>query len=924
MSEARGFTEGTLSPPMPSRTSVDTSTYLQALQQARLRLSMRQRVGQTHADQLAQQKARLEGSLRAYTQAAWPLIEPYTPYVGGYHIDAITEHLEAVSRGQIKDLLINVPPRHSKSTIVCIMWMTWSWIAKPFLRWLFTSYAASLAWRDQARCGRLLRSRWYQLRWADTFRLLGSGGKLENDQSGYRLCMGVQGSVTGEGADIICLPGEEQVWTEAGMQPIGQIVAQQQRLRVWSYDTETGQTALQPIIGWVTNPGSPIVEVGLSDGARLHCTPDHQLWTCTRGWVRADALCAWDVLPGPPMSNVTDTLRGDVESSGQGTGTLVGVQDLAYLRRGQARQRMALTAWQVRDAGNFRGDISPVPLGPDIINRPTHDAICPRQDVSRLMTTGDLARLGHGQFGARSLFMYREGAVPLGVIEIHPTCAIGEVIQSWIQRIAIEMTPLVPIGTGADEGQQDQLMDGPVFRVALNTQADARIASIGRGFQPLARNGQWPIAPEHGSRATDDTPPIRDQIALTTGNRSPVFVRRHGFAPITYCLNVQDYHTFYAGSRAHEAIIVSNCVDDAHNVKEAHSITRREAVLTWWDQVMSTRRNHPATSARVIVGQRVHEGDLSGHVLRQGGYVHLCLPTEYEPRVQISSAGLPMPPPNPIGWVDPRTEPGQLLHPERFGPEQIPQIKLELGPFGWAGQHQQAPAPAEGGLVKLHWWQYWRPADRPDLRPLLIRRPGPGSHYEERHARVLPASFDEQLQSWDLRFTDLETSSYVAGGVWGKVRADRFLLDQVHAQWGIIATIEAMLALSATWPLTRRKLVENKANGPAVVQLLRRRLKGLTEVNPEGSKVSRLHACVPEIASGNVYLPHPDLYPWVQGFIDELALVPFSAYDDQCDQLTMALLWWDAHQGAGEAVSVGQSSYWNFGVTSRGEDEDGY
>ena len=88
---------------------------------------------------------------------AWIIVEPSTPFVPGFHIDAIIEHLEAVTRGQIRNLLINVPPRHMKSLLVSVFWPAWEWIAHPERRWLYSSYAASLSIRDSVKFRRLDR-----------------------------------------------------------------------------------------------------------------------------------------------------------------------------------------------------------------------------------------------------------------------------------------------------------------------------------------------------------------------------------------------------------------------------------------------------------------------------------------------------------------------------------------------------------------------------------------------------------------------------------------------------------------------------------------------------------------------------------------------------------------------------------------------
>jgi hypothetical protein len=135
--------------------------------------------------------------------------------------------------------------------------------------------------------------------------------------------------------------------------------------------------------------------------------------------------------------------------------------------------------------------------------------------------------------------------------------------------------------------------------------------------------------------------------------------------------------------------------DDPHKAGEAQSDVTRESVLSWWDQTMSTRLNQPRSGAMVIVMQRLHERDLTGHPVERGGYAHLCLPAEFEPS-------------HPLVWPDdPRVVEGELLWPERIHGESLGQIKLSLGSYGSAGHLQQRPAPDEGGILKRAWWRWW-------------------------------------------------------------------------------------------------------------------------------------------------------------------------------------------------------------------------
>jgi predicted phage terminase large subunit-like protein len=170
------------------------------------------RTARLDPDRLAAERARR--SLRVFVREAWLIVEPMNPFVPGWHIDAIADHLEAVTRGQIRNLLINMPPRHMKSLAVSVFWPVWEWITAPERRWLFSSYAGSLSMRDSLKCRRLIESRWFQDRWGDRFQLTSDQNvktRFENDQTGYRIATSVGGAATGEGGDRIVVDDPHDV-----------------------------------------------------------------------------------------------------------------------------------------------------------------------------------------------------------------------------------------------------------------------------------------------------------------------------------------------------------------------------------------------------------------------------------------------------------------------------------------------------------------------------------------------------------------------------------------------------------------------------------------------------------------------------------------------------------------------------------------
>jgi predicted phage terminase large subunit-like protein len=309
--------------------------------------------------------------------------------------------------------------------------------------------------------------------------------------------------------------------------------------------------------------------------------------------------------------------------------------------------------------------------------------------------------------------------------------------------------------------------------------------------------------------------------------------------------------------------------DDPHDAEEVMSRVSREAVLERWDSAIGNRVNDLRSSVRIGIMQRLHEEDLAGHVLGHGGWEHLRLPMEFEMpspcKCESCTRG------SVIGWKDPRTTPGELLHPARFPRDVLAAELTRLKAYGYAGQMQQRPAPAKGAFFSRDWWKFWCHASDP------IEGCVP-----------LPSEFDEQLQSWDLTFKGTSTSDFVTGQVWGRKLADRFLLDQVRGQLSFTATKTAFRTLTAKWPKAARKLVEDKANGPAIIDELRREIGGIVPVEPEGGKEARAHAAAPYVEAGNVYLPHPRIAPWVHDFIEEHASFPKGANDDQVDAHTQA------------------------------------
>lgn len=165
----------------------------------------------TQADILACEKELGRRSLADFARMAWPVLEPATPLKWGWALDAICEHLEAVTRGEIRRLLMNVPPGSMKSLLTGVIWPAWEWIERPQLRYLATAHKQELAVRDNMKCRRLIQSAWYQERWPVQLTSdQNAKTKFENSATGFREAMAFT-SMTGSRGDRVILDDPHSV-----------------------------------------------------------------------------------------------------------------------------------------------------------------------------------------------------------------------------------------------------------------------------------------------------------------------------------------------------------------------------------------------------------------------------------------------------------------------------------------------------------------------------------------------------------------------------------------------------------------------------------------------------------------------------------------------------------------------------------------
>lgn len=317
-------------------------------------------------------------------------------------------------------------------------------------------------------------------------------------------------------------------------------------------------------------------------------------------------------------------------------------------------------------------------------------------------------------------------------------------------------------------------------------------------------------------------------------------------------------------------------MDDPMNPLEAYSEAKRKTANEFFDFTLSTRLNNKEDGVFVLVMQRLHQNDMTGHVLSERGWVHVCIPglAEVDERYVFPRSGRVV-----------TRRPGELLWLEREGEEAIERVKTRLGSYGFAGQYQQRPTALEGGMVKRAWLRYWTRELTSDDDPAKVV--------------LLPENLTDERQSWDFGLWGRALDDYSVGLVGAKYGSNVYLLDCDKRRLDLPGAIVALEAMTARHPNALRKLIENTANGAEIVRTMRDKVSGILPVKPRGDKAARLAAVSPMIESGNLLFPHPREAGWVAEAIEELVTFPFAAHDDFCDALSQLLS--DFGRGPAEA-----------------------
>jgi predicted phage terminase large subunit-like protein len=337
------------------------------------------------------------------------------------------------------------------------------------------------------------------------------------------------------------------------------------------------------------------------------------------------------------------------------------------------------------------------------------------------------------------------------------------------------------------------------------------------------------------------------------------------------------------GSRGDRVII-----DDPLSVDDAGSDAVRGTTNTWFLEAVPTRLNNPKTSAIIVIMQRLHEEDVSGIILdKQLGYDHIMLPMRYDPSRAMPTA---------LGYEDPREIDGELLFPQRFPVEVVDRDEKAMGPYATAGQFQQTPEPRGGGIIKRDWWQLWEHDVFPPMDYIIASLDTAYTEKTENDMSALTiwGIFSNDMIAKPTKMVSRNGTLYEAAINEGRAYAEQHPKLVLISSWAVRLPLHELVSkVAATCKAMRVDLllIEAKASGISVSQELRRLYGnedwGVQMINPGAQdKMARLYSVQHLFAEGMIYAPDR---AWADQVITQCAQFPRAKHDDLVDTVSQAL-----------------------------------
>lgn len=771
------------------------------------------------------------------------------------HHKLICEALMRVFKGECKRLIINIPPRYSKTEIAVVNFVAWCFGLVPDCEFIHASYSATLAVNNSSNIRALMQHEAYQTIFPDTQLDSEAKNHWTTTAGGVFYATGAGGTITGFGAGKQrsgfggCFPMGTRVWTEIGKIEIDRIVNEKLSVKVWCYDYE-GNIVLRDVTDWHHNPPNSIVRVHFNDGSSVECTPCHKFWTSNRGWVRADSLSEDDSLPcvngGVESSNNT-SIYTKGSRCGLNSFTIFSVSPICSIKQSNISLFFGQNCSKVGCRTAFfydrfpPGNRFPGATTPNTLNNTTFDAVFLRKLFSGFFNgIVNIKSLLIGQNRTRVNFSFAKSVVHFAINDICSSCVVSKIIKPVIGWVAIGMANISAFWPFSNKGKQNQTVDRSIFNLSIFRKTDTLVRTIKQRWLkhfPLNFAGSvasfikgCSVFASYSTEATDRVNPF------ISGNRTPNFVEFVRHDNNTFCLTVEEYHNFII----EDGLVVKNCIiiDDPHKADEARSEVMRQNVIDWFQNTVESRKNDPKNTPIIVIMQRLHESDLAGWLLDGGNgeeWELLMLPAIKED--------------------------GTALWEAKHSIEQLRQME-RAAPYMFAGQYMQRPAPLDGGVFK------------PNQIEII---------------NALPAGNIRWVRGWDLGAT--VGGDPTAGAKVG-ITSDGVVIiaDLAHGDLGPDERDRMMKNTALLDGLSVQISIPQdpgQAGKSQVLHFIRNIFNGFrVKSSPEsGDKTTRAEPLAAQVNVGNVKMLRGG---WNKTILDEMRLFPNGTHDDTIDACSRA------------------------------------
>jgi len=799
-------------------------------------------------DQLKFLRALYRERFDAFAQAAFDIVNPSQKFEWNWHIECLTEHLMAVEHGEIKSLIINLPPRNLKSFLVSIAFPAWCFARNSHSQFIVASHSLQpLAEKLSSDTRRLIESDWYKKLFPEVVLDKAMATQLVTSDNGHRLAISAFQSPTGVGAD--CFVAGTMVTVFGGEKDIKDICVGDQ---VLSYCHKTNRYMFRKVVATRVKSSRNIIKLRTNNGRKIKCTADHRFYLeDVGGYVEANRIQPENRLSGKRI--IPDSL--------------------CSLQKGNSYKTL-------RYAEENRKELSGYILWPRMFFKASF--------LQKLKVMSCLPKKLCSEW--KCLLLKRMQETRFGKEEENNNNSMQGMQKGFCKKtlqsnVLFERLQKFKSFKKYDWSGKFELFRKSKIWSTLFSNAPPCDGERCNGMLCMWKEIKASCS-SYRSRSEKQSCGKYDNTMSFLPFESSSFEsdsvssieRLSGTEELVYDIQVEGAHNFFA-----EGLLVHNCIilDDINKPDEALSDVIRTGVNGWIDNTAMSRFNDRRTGRFICVQQRVHENDATGHILSKGGdVVHLVLPIQNRTGKDIVIK---------LGNKVWTMKDGDYLHKERFTPEIVADIERDLGSYPFAGQYLQSPVPIGGGMLKQEWVKYYNKVNPRTMNVYILCDPANISN-------------DPNLSIARRREKKSDWTAFVVVGL--NTDGNKYLLDVVRDKFNPTERIDALFELHRKWSgLAGRpaKVGYEKYGMMTDTHYIQLKMEeenyrfNMIELGGSMSKVDRIGRLIPDLERGNWYFPNKIMYTDSRGLTfdlvseiikTEMEMFPVSKHDDCLDALS--------------------------------------